>query len=207
MGFGGSMERAIVNSRQRSIERKLPYSVRYDPMWAWDQSKLADEWSDTNPGDDNGTSVRAFYDVMRTQGHRLIRTDGIVLGPNGVPVVKDVSKKPAVEHGVKENRWATTVDEIRTAIANGLAVTIGVTWYANFDTPVLRATHYWIGLSLDLGRIRGGHCACIYGASDTRQAFRMKNSWGKSYPLVWIPYTVMQKLLDDYGEACLVVDR
>lgn len=37
---------------------------------------------------------------------------------------------------------------------------IGINWYDNFDFPVYKDGHWWIGLS-DLGSIRGGHCVAL----------------------------------------------
>jgi hypothetical protein len=48
---------------------------------------------------------------------------------------------------------------------------------------------------------------CVYGASDRRQAFAVKNSWGRSYPLAWLPYEVMVELLREDGEATVITDR
>ena len=111
-----------------------------------------------------------------------------------------------INEGIIKNRWATTVDEIRTAISMGIPLSIGVNWYSNFDDPIKKKTEYWIGEN-DLGNIRGGHCVCLYGASDKRQAFIIKNSWGKSYPLVWIPYNTIQKLITEDGEFALITDK
>ena len=64
VGFGSSEMMSILNHR------------RYDARWLWNEAKKIDEWPDTNPGDDNGTSVRAAMDVLRTEGHiREGRTD------------------------------------------------------------------------------------------------------------------------------------
>lgn len=179
VGYGSSMMMSIMN-----------HNHKYDCRWLWNEAKKIDEWSDTNPGDDNGTSVRAACDVLRVQGHVRVR-----------------QSLPALEEGISANRWALTVDEIRTAISQGIPCSIGVNWYSNFDSPVkTNKVDYFIGRG-DLGDIRGGHCLCIYGASDRRQAFRLKNSWGRSYPLVWLPYETMQRLIDEQGEATLVTDR
>jgi hypothetical protein len=43
--------------------------------------------------------------------------------------------------------------------------------------------------------------------SDRRQAVRLVNTWGLSYPYVWIPYRVVDRLIDEDGEAALVTDR
>lgn len=192
VGHGSSMMMSILNELQARAAVIKPYTHRYDPRWLWDQAKIIDEWSDTNPGDNEGTSVRAACDVLRTQGHVL--------------VYRGKNQLVNASEGISTNRWATTVDEIRTAIAAGLPLSIGINWYSNFDRPILKGSEYWIGEG-NLGSIRGGHCLCLYGASDKRQAFILKNSWGQSYPLVWIPYTTVERLISEYGEFALVTDK
>lgn len=190
-GFGNSMMMSILNKN------------RYDPWWLWDNAKIIDEWPDTNPGDANGTSGRAACEVLRAKGHVLWNqtTDAVY----GNPSIHD--NRPAdPAQGINTYRWAQTVDEMRTAIAANNPVAIGVNWYTNFDGPKLVGTDYWIGKG-SLGSIRGGHCICIYGASDRRQAFRLKNSWGKNYPLVWLPYDTMTRLISESGEVALITDK
>jgi hypothetical protein len=208
VGHGVSMERAITNIAQAKALGLAKAGRRYNPIDLWNEAKKIDEWPDTNPGDDNGTSVRAAYDVARNEG--LVRVTFMRMGPDGVPVPFQ-PKARSKDEGVSSNRWAKTTDEMRTSIANGVPVAIGVNWYSNFDAPVSKpnsagGTESWIGQG-DLGHVRGGHCVCLYGASDERQAFKVKNSWGREYPLVWLPYATMQRLLDEDGEAAIVTDR
>jgi C1A family cysteine protease len=191
VGFGTSMMMSIINEAQARATNASPVTHRYNPWWLWNQAKMIDEWDDTNPGDDNGTSVRAACDVLRKSGHVRIRRG------------KDL--EPDKKQGIFKNRWAQTVDELRTAVATDLPVSIGVNWYSNFDKPQKTGREFWIGKE-DLGFIRGGHCVCLYGASDRRQAFKLKNSWGKFYPEVWIPYETMRRLISEYGECALVTD-
>lgn len=43
--------------------------------------------------------------------------------------------------------------------------------------------------------------------NDHMQAFRMLNSWGRSFPHgVWLPYTVMERLLGEGAEVALVTE-
>lgn len=207
VGHGVEMERAISNLAQRRVQTLKPYTRRYDPIDTWNWAKDHDEWAETNSGDDNGTSVRAGYEYTRVVGPRLIKNTGSTAFQGDQLIITDRRNQPDPAEGVAAYRWARTVDEIRTALAAGIPVTIGVNWYENFDNPVYASGYYWIGRSADLGQIRGGHCVCIYGVSDQRQAFRVKNSWGRSYPLIWMPYSVMERLLREDGEAALVVDR
>lgn len=90
VGFGSSRCMSLLNRK------------RYAARWLWDEAKKIDEWPDTNPGDDNGTSVRAAMDVLRGQGHRAVRNGHQALA------------KPS--EGIAANRWATSVDDALKAL-------------------------------------------------------------------------------------------
>lgn len=181
VGMGESFQMSILNRRV------------YDAFWLYHEAQGIDEYPDTPPA--GGTSLRAGYDILRDKGHRQL-WDG-------------TAKPPKIEEGIVEvNRWLTTVDEIRTAIGDGRPVCLGVNWYTAFDAPSSNSVReYWIGKDGNLGSVRGGHCICCIGASDRRQAVLLRNSWGRTYPAVWIPYTVLTRLLAEQGEAAIVVDR
>lgn len=100
VGFGASRMMTLLNRK------------RYAARWLWDRAKERDEWSDTNPGDDNGTSVRAAMDVLQTVGHvawenRLIDT---VQGRRGF--------SPNASLGISTYRWASSVDEMRSVLSS-----------------------------------------------------------------------------------------
>jgi hypothetical protein len=72
---------------------------RYDARWLYHEAQKIDEW----PGEAyEGTSVRAGMDILRTVGHARIR------GRNALA--------PDPAEGISENRWATSVDEVRTCL-------------------------------------------------------------------------------------------
>jgi hypothetical protein len=97
VGFGSSRMMSLLNRK------------RYDARWLWNRAKQVDEWPDTNPGDDNGTSVRAALDILRTEGHKPWQGVGRV--------------KPA--EGISANRWARSVDEVHQVLQNGVADRLG----------------------------------------------------------------------------------
>lgn len=203
VGHGTAMERAVREFVERKARAQRPFTMRFDPWWLWDRAKEVDEWSDTNPGDGNGTSVRAAYDIVRKYG--AVKTVSLPVnvnypGPNGP------WGKPDLRWRVQVNQWARTVDEMRTCLAREQPVTIGINWYDNFDEPIKDSKGNWAIGQGDFGTVRGGHSVCIYGASDSRQAFKLKNSWGRSYPLVWLSYAAMSRLLSEDGEATVVTD-
>lgn len=102
VGFGSSRMMSLLNRK------------RYDARWLWNRAKEIDEWPDTNPGDDNGTSVRAALDVLRTKGH--------------VPWHGD---RPRMEEGISANRWATSVDEVHKVLQNGVGDRLGAVGVLN----------------------------------------------------------------------------
>jgi hypothetical protein len=198
VGFGSSAMMGITNTLQyRNHLGNMAGEFAFEPFWLYREAQLVDEWPETPP--EEGTSVNASCKVLLSQGHRRAYRNSI--GP------------VESNYGIKAYRWAKTVDEMRAAIHAGLAVSIGVNWYTNFDMLVKENGEHWIGVDFagnptrNLGKIRGGHSVCVYRASDKRQAFRFMNSWGEYYPPTWIPYNVMQRLLYEYGEAVVITDR
>lgn len=197
-GHGSAMERAITNGMQAGT------TFRYDPIWEYEEARRVG--GDPNPDDlEAGWTVRGVYDVWRREGGRPVYS--MRLDSSGIPrPVREKPKTAAAE--VAATRWGTTVDELRAGIAAGLPVTMGVNWYSRFDDPTYLGADRWAARDGDdLGSIRGGHCFAFYGASDRRQGFKIKNSWGRSYPLCWIAYSVVERLLGEDGEAALVTDR
>jgi hypothetical protein len=97
VGFGCSRMMSLLN-RQKYLAR-----------WLWDRAKSVDDWPETNPGDDDGTSVRAALDILRTEGH--VRYEASMK-----PLQTDWRKRDELvgvgEEGIKANRWATSIDDV-----------------------------------------------------------------------------------------------
>ena len=66
VGFGCSRMMSLLNRK------------RYDARWLWDWAKSTDEWPETNPGDDQGTSVRAACDDPALARPRAV--EGVLQG-------------------------------------------------------------------------------------------------------------------------------
>jgi len=162
---------------------------RYDCRWLYCEACAIDNDAETSCVADVGTYVVAGLTVLCDEGDRVAG-----------------SKKTVRAEGVKSFAWATTVDQIRTAIAANKPVEFGINWYTNFDTPVMYNGSWWIGRG-DWGKVAGGHAICCFGASDKLQAVRLVNTWGSSYPRVYISYDSIKRLLSEDGEAGVVLDR
>lgn len=197
-GFGTSLMLAMINEQQCRDNGQMQNYIHYDPFWLWDEAKKADEFPETRPGDNEGSTVHAACSVIQTQGHVLWKDE---LTPHDDEGVVTQS------FGISAYRWAKTIDEIRTAISENTPLAIGIGWYNNFNTPILKNGEYFIGEG-DLGILDGGHCLLLGAASDKKQAFGLTNSWGLAYPsTVWISYKTMQRLINEQGEFALVTDK
>lgn len=152
VGFGSSRMMSLLNRK------------RYFARWLWDRAKDRDQWPDTKPGDDNGTSVRAAMDVLRAAGHVTWKTAYAPMNDDPSDAYTRSGLAPAAGDGISANRWATSVAQVSSAL----------------QSP----------------------------ANERLGAVRILNSWGRSYPhRVWMPMETLQRLLDEDGEATLVVDR
>jgi hypothetical protein len=95
VGFGCSRMMSLLNRK------------RYDARWLWDWAKATDEWPETKPGDDQGTSVRAACDILRSRGHVTWKDS---YAKNDYK--KRDKEQPAAGEGIAANRWAKTVGEV-----------------------------------------------------------------------------------------------
>lgn len=89
---------------------------KYSAHWLWDRAKECDRWPETNPGDGEGTSIRAGAEVLRHLGH--------------VPWqwrhhwhdhTHRAHYTPDLADGIHAYRWASSVDEIHAVLANPTA--------------------------------------------------------------------------------------
>lgn len=96
-------------SRCMSIFNQELYAAR----WLWDRAKEGDEWPDTNPGDDNGTSVRSGGDVLAKAGHVDWKKE---FADDDYTQRGDYS--PGADNGLKRFRWARSVDDVHKVLGN-----------------------------------------------------------------------------------------
>ncbi len=109
-------------SRCMSILNKELYAAR----WLWDRAKASDEWPDTNPGDDNGTSVRAAGDVLRRSGHVDWKNEYA-----GDDYTEREHYTPEFIDGITRFRWARSVEDVHAVLGNDKADQLGAVPFLN----------------------------------------------------------------------------
>jgi hypothetical protein len=109
VGFGWSRCMSILN-------QEPVYAAR----WLWDRCKERDQWPETNPGDNEGTSVRAGGEVLIAAGH--VRWSDPYAGDDHTG---RAGYKPEPKEGLTTFRWAQSVDEVHAALGNERADELG----------------------------------------------------------------------------------
>lgn len=186
-GFASSWAATICNQLDETPPPK------YDAVWLYHQGQLIDDDPRTDPDHDIGGYIWACMDVLKKKGHRK--------------VVNNITLDADLIHGIESYYWAHTIDDLRSAIYADRPVVFGVPWYDEFSNPVRVNNEWWIGRNVNWNaRPVGGHAICGFGVSDMRDAAMWINSWGPTFPPVWIPYSTIEKLMARQGEMCVPLD-
>lgn len=99
-------------------------------------------------------------------------------------------------------RWATSVDDIVSAIGHHGPVVMGTNWYANMMDIDSK------GFIHPTGTLEGGHCYLLKGVSVQKRRFTLHQSWGTSWGLkgdCYISWDDLGILLSNGGEAVVSV--
>lgn len=90
-------------------------------------------------------------------------------------------------------RVAVDLIALKTALASGFPVIIGISVYESFESEEVAKTGI-VPMPGEYEEIIGGHCLCCFGYDDAKQAFLVRNSWGDSWGdkgNCWIPYNFL----------------
>lgn len=159
----------------------------FNAYWLYKRAQAIDGDPGTK-GDNDGAYIWAAGDVLRKEGHSLYK-----------------QTTPDMDYKILSYYWAKSIDEIRTAAANGYPPVFGIPWFAGFNKPTTYNGELWIGRSA-WGSILGGHAIWCCAVSDQRQAVALLNTWGAGWANggpVWIRYTDITKLFR-YGSECMI---
>ncbi|GLZ35367.1 hypothetical protein Lesp02_75540 [Lentzea sp. NBRC 105346] len=108
VGFGWSRAMSILNGG------------KYAARWLWSRAKEKDEWPETKPGDNEGTSVRAAGEQLVALGHVPWQESYAA-----DDYQKRFGYKAEAQHGIAAFRWAKTVDEVHAVLGNKRADELG----------------------------------------------------------------------------------
>jgi C1A family cysteine protease len=88
-------------------------------------------------------------------------------------------------------RVNVSVNDIKTALASGFPVVVGISVYASFETMSVARTGV-VPMPATRDQYLGGHCVLLVGYDNAKQRFIARNSWGTSWGdkgYFYLPYT------------------
>lgn len=89
---------------------------RYFARWLWDWAKATDEWPETNPGDDDGTSLHAAADILRLRGHVPWKASYSSLNDEPSDFAQRDQIEPVSQEGIASVLWATGASAVIEAL-------------------------------------------------------------------------------------------
>lgn len=84
-----------------------------------------------------------------------------------------------------------TVVDIKSCLASDYPVLVGFTVYSSFESQQVAETGIMPVPNKSSEQVLGGHEVLFIGYDDSRQAFKVRNSWGSNWGLsgnFWFPY-------------------
>lgn len=100
--------------------------------------------------------------------------------------------------------WTYDINVLINTVLTTGPVVVGTNWYSSMFRPDRN------GLIRAVGSLSGGHAYVINGVDRTKQLFRIKNSWGRSWGKsghAFISFSDMDKLIKQNGEVCLAIEN
>jgi Papain family cysteine protease/Concanavalin A-like lectin/glucanases superfamily len=149
----------------------------------------------------NGTSIPANLNILQNKGVCTLKempyNDGeCSLQPNSTQNTNAVNNKIFAWRMVDKNN----INIIKSCIAAKYPVFIAVNVDESFDN--LQYPYIW---STKSGSSRGGHAITVVGYDDSKNAFKVQNSWGASWKdngHLWISYSFFAQAV--IGTECYI---
>ena len=205
-GFGGQANYVGELPRGRSIRRHLLRKRDLRPVDRYHKNGIV-----LDQGASASASAYALWHwlVLHDRGFVGISPESLaeLAGWAGLASVPTPSVRELLKalHGAGlsvAGFWTRSAVDVRQALRQGLGpVLLTARWSAGMLAPDRN------GFVLPRGRIMGRHTVVIVGYDTTRAAFRLLNSFGKSWGQLgraWVAAADLQALLRD-GEACVPV--
>jgi hypothetical protein len=171
-------------SYHERLEEGWPISdgrYQFSPAWLYNQS---------NDGVDQGSRISTVMDLVVRVGADTLRFFPYSAGVYGVqPDAASFQRAGRF----KAAGWGTVpvaIDAFRQVLNGGQPIVVGMEVFSDFET--LSPSNAIYDTVADGEKSRGSHAVTIIGYDDSKEAFKLINSWGASWGLSgygWIGYS------------------
>lgn len=139
----------------------------------------------------NGTLIADALDLMVVEGIATLASS---------PYSDQVCSIPSIQDQIFLNGYShldpSNFTLLKTHISNLSVIPLGIVVYPDFETASGPAVYSPSSINCSLG----GHCVALVGYDDSRQAFRIMNSWGTGWGdngFLWIAYHAFSQIVQE----------
>jgi C1A family cysteine protease len=150
-------------------------------------------YNQINGGQDNGSQINTALQLIVDQGCATLSS--MPYNQNDYRTQPNSAQRQNAAQYKAKKWWALTAGDvmaIKTNLANGDLVVVGIPVYPDFNVsssnPIYDNTN---------GTLQGYHAIAFCGYDDSKQAFKLINSWGTNWGFSgygWMSYNLISKL-------------
>jgi C1A family cysteine protease len=150
---------------------------------------------------DSGAQIRDGIKTLVKQGVCSEKSWPYIISKFTVKPPKSCYKE-ALDHQVIDYQRLSTLDEMRSCLADGFPFVFGFTVYESFESQKVAQTGI-MSMPSKNERAIGGHAVCAVGYDDAKKMLLVRNSWGSGwgmdgYFVMPYGYLTNRNLSDDF---------
>ena len=193
-GLGECVGFGIMGNVTSTAKQLGAYTEWFSPDWAYAGARMIEGTLD----EDSGAYPRDALDFLLKNGCLLEHYHPFDEELDTSNPLTWTNSLKALDWKIDEyQRCVDGIDGIKSALADGHFVSIGVPWYESWFYPESDGS-----LPEDYSIVAGGHEVLVYGYSNSKQKLLVANSWGKEWGVdgkCLIPYSAVENWKFDGG--------
>lgn len=187
-----------LKSHQERLERNWSLASRdhlFSPAYIYNQIRLTEDCN-------GGTYFATAFGLLQREG--VVPLSDFEYNASTCSTIPGATLKQSARQFAIAGWWRVDLGDpsiLKLMLNLGMPVLIGITVDQNFQN--LQAGQIY---DTQGGEVAGGHAVVIIGYSDSRQAYKILNSWGKQWGdggYGWIEYATFKRIVN---EAYIVRD-